>query len=197
MTELYFGATRLPPEVKLLRSQNEVISEGEVKGLIQAAQLHLEQRPKAAGCAFSAVAASSQCRELAAVYGGLLTLLQAARALPPSRRRAATLTAALRQIRVPDAWHAALVEAMCGPLPPTPAAPDVTAPVHWQLDIVINHSERGRILEPSVGLGIPSSSGETTYLQFPKAQFLRFRQEMAVMQREMESAESKAGIRPS
>ena len=58
-------------------------------------------------------------------------------------------------------------------------------------------SERGQILEPSVGLKIPSADGRDTSLQLPKAQFLRLRREMAVARSEMENVQAKYLSRPS
>ena len=59
-----------------------------------AAVLHLEGRTEEAGRRYGCVPGRP-----AAVYGGLLSLLRAGRALPPARRRAETLTDALRRCR--------------------------------------------------------------------------------------------------
>ena len=52
-------------------------------------------------------------------------------------------------------------------------------------------SERGQVLEPSIGLKVPTSSGGDICLQLPKAQFMRLRREMAVARREVENVPAK------
>ncbi|XP_043202267.1 COMM domain-containing protein 5-like isoform X2 [Amphibalanus amphitrite] len=188
MTDFLFGSSKLPLEIKLLHSAERSISETDLKTLLEAASLHLAGHQEEARCRYEAVPG-----RLAAVYGGLISLLRAGRALPPARRRADILTDALRRYRVPDSWHSALVAAMCA----SPEPPPTAGPVQWTLDVIISDSERGQVLEPSVGLTIPNAAGGGTSLQLPKAQFLRLRREMAVARREVDNVQAKFASRVS
>jgi len=195
MMELQFGTSKLPAEICFLQNQEHSITEDKLKVLIEAAGLHVAGCREEAARLFHSVCADSPRSRLPELYGGLVTLLEAIAAIPPSRRHVNTLTAALRRIRIPESWQPVLVTAMCAK--PTPESAAETAPVSWNLDVVIADSERGRVLEPSVGLLLNLAPGNTTQLQFPKAQFLRFRQEMAIVQQEMEVAQPKNVARPS